>query len=212
MPNRRRTTIALLCAVALAGVLSACSGKAATPVASGSPAASAQPTAPASSTRPAAVAPTCTEIRSATVRGLIDPYYSFGDPGATLVDGGWSGDGGLVLAVQQPCATGDLGGELGNVTVGTIMNSVTGTTGRIWNVMLCSTVKAQVRCVVHFALGDRDPIESVAVADRKLTLVYLTRSDGSDPAVLTLRRTAVYATDGTILKEQSHTDAPYTSA
>ncbi len=210
MPYPRRTPALLIAAVALTGLVAGCSkSPAAKP--SGAPATSAQPGPAASSATPAAAAPTCAEIKNAAVRGLIDPYYSFGDAGAALVDGGYSGDGGLVLAVQQPCTTGDLGGEIGNVTVGTIMNSITGTTGRTWNVMLCSTSKGHVLCVVHFALDDRDPIESVAVADKKLTLVYLTRADGADPATVTIRRTAVYAADGTILKEQSHTDAPYSS-
>ncbi len=211
MPNTRRSTVLLVVAVAVTALAAACShssvaktGPSATPVSA--------PTTSVSPTPPAGVAATCDEIRTATVKGLIDPYYSFGDAGAVLTDGGYSGDGGLVLAVQQPCATGNLGGEIGNVTVGTIMNSITGTTGRIWNVMLCNKVKGQVLCIVHFALTDRDPIESVSVTDGKLTLVYLTRPDAAaDPAVNTIRRTAIYALDGTILKEQSHTDAPYTS-
>jgi len=210
MPNRRRSTVLLIAAVALAGILAGCTAKP-KPVVSGGPGVSAQPTTSASSAAPVNVTPSCAEIKNATVKGLIDPYYSFGDAGATLVDGLYSGNGGLVLAVQQPCTTGDLGAEIGNVTVGTIMNSVTGTTGKVWSVMLCNTVKGRVVCTVHFALTDRDPIESVAVSGQRLTLVYLTRPDGGDPAVTTIRRTAVYAPDGTILKEQSHTDAPYTS-
>ena len=212
MPHRRwRAARQVVTALAVTGLLAACSGTPKAPVSSDRATASARPSPSTSAATPAAAAPTCAEIRSATVRGLIDPYYSFGDAGATLVDGAYSGDAGLVLAVQEPCATGDLGGEIGTVTVGTIMNSVTNTTGRFWNVMLCAKPQGQVRCVVHFALGDRDPIESVSVSGQRLTLVYLTRPDGGDAAMVTIRRTAVYAADGSILKERSHTDSPYTS-
>jgi hypothetical protein len=210
MSDRRLPVIAA--AALAAGLLAACSHPAAAPHSAPSgTTSSAQPSPATTSATPVAAAPTCTEIRGATVTGLIDPYYGFGDAGATLTDGQYAGDGGLVLAVQQPCATGDLGGEIGTVTVGTIMNSVTGTTGRIWNVMLCGKPKGQVRCVVHFALDDRDPIESVSVSGQQLTLMYLTRPDGGDPTVDTIRRTAIYAADGSILKERSHTDTPYSS-
>jgi hypothetical protein len=144
------------------------------------------------------------------VRGLIDPYYAFGADGAPLTEGMFSGEDGLVLAVQKPCATGDLGGEIGYVTVGTIMSSIVDTTGRFWAVMLCTKPADRAQCVVHFALDDRDPIESVSVKDKKLTLVYLTRPADGASAGVAVKRTAVYAVDGSILKEQSHTDEPYT--
>src|SRR4051794_16710673 len=107
MRNRRSGTVLLIAAVALAGLVTACTAKP-KPVPSGGAGVSAQPTGSAAPVAPAKVAPPCAELGHATVKGLIDPYYSFGDAGATLVNGGYSGDGGLVLALQQPCTTGDL--------------------------------------------------------------------------------------------------------
>src|SRR5690349_15085703 len=118
MPHLRLRTGRLLVASALLlSPLAACKNSeepAAAPsavtVVSQPPAASPSPQVPAV---PAA---TCAEVRDAVVRGLIDPYYAFGDAGAPLLEGMHSGEDGLVLAVQKPCATGDLGGELGTVT------------------------------------------------------------------------------------------------
>jgi hypothetical protein len=122
----------------------------------------------------------------------------------------YSDKDGLVLAVQQPCASGDLGGDIHNVTVATIMDSITGTTGRFWNVMLCWYVDSKPKCTVHIEMNDRDPIESVAVSGKKLTLVYLTRPDGGAMAAVSIRRTAIFEAEGTLLKERSRSDAPYT--
>ncbi|WP_155373482.1 hypothetical protein [Catellatospora vulcania] len=212
MPHHpRRAALLLIPVLALTGLASACKS---TESPSAAPSAvtvlSPSPEASPSAAAPAKPTPTCAEVKEAMVRGLIDPYYAFGDDGAPLTEGMFSGEDGLVLAVQQPCATGDLGGEIGAVTVGTIMSSVVDTTGRYWGVMLCAKPGDRAQCVVHFVLGDRDPIESVAVAGKKLTLVYLTRPADAGSAVVSVKRTAVYFADGSILKEESHTDAPYT--
>ncbi|MBB5873317.1 hypothetical protein F4553_006751 [Allocatelliglobosispora scoriae] len=207
MPYRPSTALQLTAAVALVSLLAGCPKDSPD---SSSPTVSTQLSPSPSPAKPLAAAPTCAEIKGSIVRGLIDPYYAFGKDGAPLTEGIFSGEDGLNLVVQQPCTTGDLGGEIGNVTVGTIMNSIVDTTGRTWSVMLCTKGADRAQCVVHFALGDRDPIESVTVADKKLTLVYLTRPADGPAAGVSIKRTAIYATDGTILKEQSHTDAPYT--
>ncbi|HCT75442.1 MAG TPA: hypothetical protein DGG94_11060 [Micromonosporaceae bacterium] len=122
----------------------------------------------------------------------------------------YSDKDGLVLAVQQPCASGDLGEDIRNVTVATIMDSVTATTGRFWNVMLCWYVDSKPKCTVHIEMKDRDPIESVTIGDKKLTLVYLTRPDDGAAAVVSIRRTAIFEAEGTLLKERSRSDVPYT--
>ncbi|GAA2360289.1 hypothetical protein Cme02nite_37360 [Catellatospora methionotrophica] len=208
----RRAALLLIPILALTGAASACKSGGDAPSAAPSAVTvlTPSPEAPASAAPPAVPTPTCAEVKDAMVRGLIDPYYAFGKDGAPLTEGMFSGEDGLVLAVQKPCATGDLGGEIGTVTVGTIMSSIVDTTGRYWGVMLCAKPEDRAQCVVHFVLGDRDPIESVSVADRKLTLVYLTRPADAGSAVVSVKRTAVYAVDGSILKEQSHTDEPYT--
>lgn len=208
----RRTALLLIPTLALAGLAAACRSGGEPPAAAPSAVTvlTPSPEPSPSPAKPATPVPTCAEAKDAMVRGLIDPYYAFGQDGAPLTEGMFSGEDGLVLAVQKPCATGDLGGEIGTVTVGTIMSSVVDTTGRYWGVMLCAKPGDRAQCVVHFVLGDRDPIESVSVAGQKLTLVYLTRPADAGSAVVSVRRTAVYVADGSILKEQSHTDTPYT--
>jgi hypothetical protein len=207
MPYRlRRAALALVSVTALAATLAACKD-------SGAP--SAAPSAvtvlsPSAASSPGPQAPTCAQVKEAMVRGSIDPYSAFGSDGAPLTEGMFSGEDGLVLAVQQACATGDLGGKIGTVTVGTIMNSIVDTTGRWWGVMLCVQPGDRAQCTVHFVLDDRDPIESVGIADHKLTVVYLTRPDDAGSAAVAVRRTAVYGVSGSTLTELSHTDAPYT--
>ncbi|WP_144119253.1 hypothetical protein [Catellatospora sichuanensis] len=209
----RRAALLMIPILALAGTAAACKSGGEPPSAAPSAVTVLTPSPEAASpspAKPATPVPTCAEVKEAMVRGLIDPYYAFGKDGAPLTEGMFSGEDGLTLAVQKPCASGDLGGEIGTVTVGTIMSSVVDTTGRYWGVMLCTKAPDRAQCVVHFVLNDRDPIESVSIADKKLTLVYLTRPADAGSAVVSVRRTAVYATDGSILKEQFHTDAPYT--
>jgi hypothetical protein len=207
MLHDRRRNAVLLATIATASVmLAGCPA--------GEPTASPTPTTATSLTPsaapPVAKAPTCAEVREGTVGGLIDPYYAYDPAGAPLSGGMFSGADGLVFAVQEPCATGDLGGDIGNVTVATVMNSVENTTGRFWNVMLCTPGEGRAKCRVNIALNDRDPIESVSVSGQKLTLVYLTRPDGGAMAAVSVRRTAIYTAVGTVLTEQSHTDTPYT--
>lgn len=210
----RRTALLLVPIAALAGLAAGCkstdepaAAPSAVTVLTASPAA---PASPSPAAAPVNKVPTCPEVKDAMVRGLVDPYYAFGDDGAPLTEGMFSGEDGLVLAVQEPCATGDLGGEIGNVTVGTIMSSVVDTTGRYWGVMLCVKPAERAQCSVHFVLNDRDPIQSVAVGDQKLTLTYLTRPDDGAAAAVSIERTAVYGVGGgSVLKELSRSDVPY---
>ncbi|GIH10976.1 hypothetical protein Rhe02_90430 [Rhizocola hellebori] len=206
MPQNHSRLLSIAATLALTGVLTACAQE--TPTAT--PTLATQVSTSPSPAKAALDVPTCPELRNAAVRGLIDPYYAFGDEGAPLTEGMYSDKDGLVLALQQPCASGDLGSDIGAVTVGAIMNSVTGTTGRFWNVMLCTKATPRAKCMVHIAMNDRDPIESISFTGNKMTLVYLTRPDAAGSAVASVRRTAIYAAEGTVLKEQSHTDVPYT--
>lgn len=209
MPHlSRRTAASLVAAAALTGLLAGCPAK--DPAPSGSAAPSAVTELSPSAAAPVAAAPTCAEVKGAMVRGVLDPYHAFGDDGAPLAEGMFSGEDGLVLAVQQPCVTGVLGGEIGNVTVGTIMSSVVNTTGRYWAVALCGKPAERAQCVVQFVLDDRDPIESVAIQDQKLILVYLTRPTDAAAATVAVRRTTIYVAAGKALKEESRADAPYT--
>ncbi|MEV4416172.1 hypothetical protein [Catellatospora sp. NPDC049609] len=222
MPHRlRRTALALVAVAALAGPLAACKDSG-TPSAAPSAVTELSPSAapPSAAASPAAASPipqapvnkvpTCAQVKDAMVRGSIDPYGAFGADGAPLTEGIFGGEDGLVLAVQEACTTGDLGGKIGKVTVGTIMSSLVDTTGRWWGVMLCVKPGDRAQCTVHFVLDDRDPIESVSIAGHKLTVVYLTRPDDAGSAAVSVRRTAVYGVSGTTLTELSHTDTPYT--
>ncbi len=206
MPKIRSFVLPMTAALAVTAMLAACqeTPKSLPTVVAESPSPTPSPA------KSSAAVPACAELKGASVRGLIDPYYAFGHEGAPLSDGMYSDKEGLVLALQQPCASGGLGSDIGAVTVGTIMNSVTGTTGRYWNVMLCTKGTTRPDCMVHIAMNDRDPIESVSFTGSKMTLVYLTRPDDAGSATVSIRRTAIYAAEGTVLKEQSHTDAPYT--
>ncbi|GAA1650947.1 hypothetical protein ACFQY4_26640 [Catellatospora bangladeshensis] len=188
----------------LTALPAACRSPSDTPAASSAEALAASPPRAA----PSVPAATCAEVKDAMVAGPMDPYLAFGDDGAPLTDGMFSGQDGLTLAVQEPCATGDLDG-LGKTTAATIMSSVVNTTGRYWAVMLCGKPAERARCVVQFELDDREPVEKVGFADGKLTLVYLTRPSDAGSATLSIRRTAVYALDGGTLNEISRTDEPY---
>jgi hypothetical protein len=209
MPHsRRRAACLLLAAATLTGLLAACEQE--DPIIETTPTAATEVSAAPSPAVPVAKAPTCAEVKEGMVTGLVDPYYAYGKDGAPLTEGIFGGEDGLTLAVQAPCATGVLGGEIGNVTVGTIMSSIADTTGRYWAVMLCRKPADRAACVVQFILDDRDPIESVAVADGKLKLVYLTRPADGAAASVAVRRTAIYKVNGAILQEESRTDTPYT--
>jgi hypothetical protein len=211
MPHpRRRAACLLLAAATLTGLLAGCEQE--DPIIETTPtvstALSASPAAPPAAA--AAAAPTCAEVKEGIVRGLVDPYYAYGTDGAPLTEGIFGGEDGLTLAVQAPCVTGVLGGEIGNVTVATIMSSIVDTTGRYWAVMLCRKPADRAECAVQFILDDRDPIESVSVSGGKLTLVYLTRPTEGASAAVAIRRSAVYKVNGSILQEESRVDTPYT--
>ncbi|WP_412540342.1 hypothetical protein R8Z50_31715 [Longispora sp. K20-0274] len=183
----------------------------ASPPAPPTPAASASASTAASKAAPAGTPTvTCAEVRTARVRGSKPPYSDFGEAGVPLVDGAWSGPGGLTLAAQAPCATGNLDPHGGISTLATIMSSTTGTTGRFWGLMLCKKESGAPVCTVTLILNDREPVQSVSVGGQKATVVYLTRTPDVPPAGLNRKRTAVYQFGNNTLLELSHTDEAYT--
>ncbi|MEV6526717.1 hypothetical protein AB0M43_32770 [Longispora sp. NPDC051575] len=219
--HRSWSAVALVAAVAAGGLLAGCDDAPAKPAPGAStvptiapataPVATAAPSKPAPATTgapaPAGASVTCAEVRGAKVRGSKAPYTAAGVP---LVDGHWSGPDGLTFAVQAPCATGNLDPHGGLSTLGTIMSSTSGTTGRFWGLMLCKREAGAPVCSVLVQLGDREPVQSVAIGGQKATVVYLTRTPDVPAAGLNLRRTAVYQFGGNTLLELSHTDEAYT--
>jgi hypothetical protein len=145
-------------------------------------------------------------VRSASVYAPYSPYNLAGEGGLDLVDGVWTGPGGLSVAVQAPCAVGELVAGAGPTAVVAFMSMTAGTTGRYWAMATCRPDGGHVYCSPMLRLDDREPIESIAIADRRITLVYLTRRSTDPPVALTIRRTAVYVVGGDTVHEVSHTD------
>ena len=171
---------------------------------SGPPPATAGPP-PATSAAPAALS--CASVRSASVYARYNPYNLAGEDGLDLVDGVWTGPGGLSVAVQAPCAVGELVAGAGPAAVVAFLSMTAGTTGRYWAMASCRPDGGHVYCSPVLQLDDREPIESIAIADRRITLVYLTRTPDVPPVGLNIRRTAIYVWGGDTVHEVSHTDA-----
>ncbi|WP_018351389.1 hypothetical protein [Longispora albida] len=170
--------------------------------ASGRPAVSASA---AKSSAPAAKAMSCADVQRARVRGSRAPYTA---AGFVLTGGRHTTPDGTTVAAQQPCATGNLDPHGGLTTVATVMASMDGTTGRYWSLMLCKLDAGAPVCTVAVMLDDREPVESVAIAKQTATVVYLTRTPGTPPAAVNVRRTVTYQFGGNTLHELSRTDAP----
>jgi hypothetical protein len=145
-------------------------------------------------------------VRSASVYAPYSPYNLAGEDGLDLVDGVWTGPRGLTVALQAPCAVGELVAGAGPTAVVAFMSMTPGTTGRYWAMASCRPDGGHVYCSPVLELNDREPIESIAVADRRITLVYLTRTPDVPLAGLNIRRTAIYVWGGDTVHEVSHTD------
>ena len=125
-----------------------------------------------------------------------------------LGDGRWSGEDGATVLLQPQCGIGDLNGDGAKDAVGVLaLNS--GGSGTFYSLVVWRNVNGQPVCAAIAELGDRTPVQSIAIASQKATVVYLTRTDGAPMAQLNLKRTAVYQLSGTHFTEASRTDAPY---
>ena len=153
-----------------------------------------------------AVALTCSDVGRASVSAPVHPYNLNGQAGLHFIDGLWSGPGGLSVAVQVPCAVGELVPGAGPSAVVALMSMTAGTTGRNWSLAICRVQSGDVFCsaVTHF--DDREPVESIAVGGGDVTVVYLTRTPDVAGVGLNIRRTAIYRVAGDALHEVSHTD------
>ena len=213
-----------LVAVAAATALGACgapAGEAASPPAGTSPPggsgrlgdaprpAPTTPAPPAPTRRPLARPLTCAQLQEAavTTAGVKLEDYPFDS--INLTGGRFGAEDGTEIELLRPCAIGDVVGDGSADAVGTIVLA-SGGTGRFHTVLLWRNASAKPVLAATVSLGDRNPVSALSIAGRKVTVVYLTRTDGFPMAGVNLKRTAVYTVSGTKLVEQSHSDEPYT--
>ncbi|MFB9545563.1 hypothetical protein [Micromonospora sagamiensis] len=148
---------------------------------------------------------TCGDLRDAQVGSSTVRYQGYPDH-LPLHEGRWSGEDGATVLLQEPCAIGDLDGDGAADAVGAVMLE-TGGTGRFWSLVVWRNVGGEPRYVTVTDLGDRTPVQSIRITDRKATVVYLTRAADAAMAELNIRRTAVHRLSGSRFPEVSHTDA-----
>ncbi|MGC4888910.1 hypothetical protein [Micromonospora sp. DT227] len=182
------------------------------PTADSPTSAASAPAKPASDPQPAPpkVVPalTCGQLAGADLGSPKAPFYDHTDH-IPLLDGIWNGEDGTGVALQKPCAIGDLDGDKAADAARAVVVR-TGGTGQFWSVVFWHNAagKPAYRTVVD--LGDRTPVTSIGIAGQKATVVWLTRSDDASMAELNTRRTTVYRLSGVTVTELSHTDTPYT--
>lgn len=207
-------------AVATLGAMAACGGDPAAPSSSGGTtppgtaglgeAPTSAPTTPAakpSTTKPAAPAPlTCDKVRDATLGSATVKFNDY--DGIPLLDGIWSGEDGNSIAVKV-CGVGDLNGDGAVDGLGAVELDAGGT-GKFWSLAYWRNVSGSPVFSAVKDLGDRTPVQSIAISGNRATVVYLTRGDSDPMAAITIRRTAIFTVAGSTLTEASHTDEPYT--
>lgn len=168
--------------------------------------------APAPATTPAPAKPavpslTCAQLKNATLGSATVKYNGYPD-GIPLADGSWSGEDGNTVTLTV-CATGDLTGD-GAVDGLAALKLDGGGTGKFYSIGAWRNVAGKPVFAALKDLDDRTPVQSIAIAAGKATVVYLTRNDGEPAAQISIRRTAVFTLSGATLTELSHTDVPYT--
>lgn len=157
---------------------------------------------------PAAPALTCKQLLGAHLGSATAPFNGYPDY-VPLTEGIWNGEDGATVELQKPCGTGDLDGDGAADAVGTVLLR-TGGIGQFWSVVAWRNSGGEPAYRALVDLGDRNPVLSVAVAGKKATVVWLTRSSGTSMAELNIKRTSVYQLSGGTLTEVTHADAPYT--
>ncbi|MEH1012207.1 hypothetical protein V6U90_03645 [Micromonospora sp. CPCC 206060] len=171
----------------------------------GDPTPAAKPSA--SPTRKKVAALTCKQLETAQLGSPTSRYNGYPDP-IPLLDGMWSGEDGVVVALQSPCAIGDLTGDgAADAVVPVMMDG--GGTGKFWQLVVFRNVSGRPSYVTVTEIGDRTPVENVSISSQQVRVVYLTRPDDAAMAEVAIRRTAIYRLSGSTLREVSHTDAPY---
>ncbi|MFI6822312.1 hypothetical protein ACIBJE_15350 [Micromonospora sp. NPDC050187] len=166
----------------------------------------ATPAARASTTDPTGSEPlTCEQLRTAELGNAEQPYQGRRSP-IRLTDGSWSGDG-MVVQLQWPCAIGDLtGDDVDDAVVPVLMDG--GGTGKFWQIAFFGNIDARPHYVTTTEIGDRTPVETVSISDRKVTVVFLMRPEDPSSTADVVRRTATYELNGSRLVKTAHTDSP----
>lgn len=204
-----------LAAIAAGALLAGCGSKAdnaSPPGGSGalgsSPKGSSAATTPvAKPTSKAPSAPlTCAQLADAAVGSPSISYNGYLDS-IPLAGGHWAGEDGNNVDLQIPCAIGDLDGDGSDDAVGVVKLSNSGS-GQFYTLVVWRNVDGQPVCVAVTDLGDRNPVESIAIAGKIATVVYDTRTPDAPMAQVNIRRTATYKLTGPVFDEVNHSDTP----
>jgi hypothetical protein len=180
------------------------------PAASGAaPASTAATTAPPATSAPTPVALTCKDLRYAQVGSKTISYNGYHDS-IPLGGGVWSGEDGTTVTLLKPCAIGDLNGDGVAEAVGAVVATSAGT-GQFYTLVVWRNVGGKPVFTALADLSDRNPVQSISIANGKATVVYLTRTADAPMAEVNIKRTAVFKLSGHTFTAQSHTDVPYTS-
>ncbi|SCL71668.1 hypothetical protein [Micromonospora peucetia] len=150
---------------------------------------------------------TCDQVAESELGSTKVRYNNYPDP-IPLTEGRWAGEDGVVVALQPPCATGDLTGDGAADALRAIMLDGGGT-GKFWGIVLWRNVKGAPAYVGTVDLGDRTPIEKITISAGQAQVVYLTRPDDASMVELVIERTATYRLIGDKLEEIGYVDKPH---
>jgi hypothetical protein len=209
-----RTRVAILTATAASLALGAagCASGSASNVGTGDlgtlAGASTAPTAQPSASppaKPAVAALKCAQLKSAEVGSATVSYNGYHDGIPLGGLGLWSGEDGNTVTLESPCGIGDLDGDGAKDAVG-VVSLTSGGTGDFYTLVVWHNKNAKPVCVAVTDLGDRNPVKSIAIANRRATIVYFTRTNDAPMAELNIQRTAVFKLSGGRFSEISHVD------
>jgi hypothetical protein len=175
----------------------------------GAPGATTPVATPPHTTPPLASPLNCGQLQNAAVTTATVKLPDYPFDSINLAAGRWSAEDGTEILLKSPCAIGDLVGDASADAVGVVTIS-TGGTGLFYQLVAWRNSSGSPALAATASLGDRNPVTSLSIASKKLTVVYLTRTSDASMAELNLRRTALYKVSGKALVEISHTDEPYT--
>jgi hypothetical protein len=155
-----------------------------------------------------AVAPlTCAQLKTAAVGSTTIAYQGYHDS-IPLSGGTWNGEDGNTVTLEEPCAIGDLDGDAAADAVGVVMLS-SGGTGQFYTLAVWRNSHGSPVFTALADLDDRNPVQSISIADGKATVIYLTRTADAPMAEVNIKRTAVFALSGHHFTEVGRTDVPY---
>lgn len=158
---------------------------------------------------PAPTALKCGQLKSAYVGSKTISYNGYHDSIPLGGIGMWSGEDGNTVKLEPPCGIGDLNGDGVAEAVGAVMLDGGGT-GRFWTLVVWRNSGGSPVCTALADLDDRTPVQSIAIAGGKATVVYLTRTADVPMAGLNIKRTSTFVLSGHSFTETGHVDEPYT--